>query len=60
MEIKKINATHLEISVTAPPKENKANFAIIGELAKYLHVPQSYIRIVSGKTSKQKVFEVRE
>ncbi len=57
-KIKKIDESHFEVSVNQPPKENKANFAVIELLADYFEVPFSGIRIISGATSKNKILEI--
>lgn len=46
------------VSVKAPPKEGKANFAVADLLARYFSVPLSQVLLVSGKTSRSKVFEI--
>lgn len=56
--VQRIDQTHYCVSVREPPIQGKANAAIIAALAGYLHVSSSLIRLVSGYTSKQKVFEI--
>lgn len=46
--------------VTAPPTDGEANRAVIRLLADYLDIAPSRIRLVSGASSRQKVFEVEE
>jgi uncharacterized protein (TIGR00251 family) len=48
------------IKVKEPPREGKANRAVIKLLAQYFGVPQSQVRIVSGSRSRNKVIEVAE
>jgi len=48
------------VKVKEPPKEGKANQAVIKLLAQYFGVPQSQVRILSGLRSRNKVIEVRE
>ena len=48
------------IKVKEPPKEGKANQAVIKLLAEHFGVPQSQVRILSGFRSKNKVIEVAE
>jgi uncharacterized protein (TIGR00251 family) len=48
------------IKVKEPPKEGKANQAVIKLLAKHFGVPQSRVRILSGFRSKNKVIEIVE
>ncbi|MFH1188655.1 MAG: DUF167 domain-containing protein [bacterium] len=54
----KIDETTFSVFVKAPPKEDKANFAIVEALARHFDVSFSCIRFVAGRTSKKKVFEV--
>lgn len=56
--VEKLDETHFIVSVKEPAKENKANFAIIKALTGHFKVSLSRIRLLSGKNSKQKVFEV--
>ena len=44
--------------VKEPPKEGKANQAVIKLLAAHFGVPQSQVRIFSGFRSRNKVVEV--
>jgi uncharacterized protein (TIGR00251 family) len=50
----------LVIKVKEPPKEGKANQAVIRLLARHFGVPQSRIKITGGIRSKNKVIEVVE
>ncbi len=49
----------LLVSVTSPPVEGKANKRVVEVLADYLGKPKSAIDIVSGKTGKHKIVEIR-
>lgn len=46
------------ISVKEPPTQGKANKAIAKVLAEYFKVSNSQVRLVSGFSSKQKIFEI--
>ncbi len=59
-EIKGERGGALLVSVTAPPVEGKANEALITLLSKILGVPKSYISILSGQLSRNKVVFVEE
>jgi uncharacterized protein (TIGR00251 family) len=48
------------VKVKEPPKEGKANQAVIKLLAEHFGVPQSQIRILSGFKSRNKVIEITE
>jgi hypothetical protein len=46
------------VKVREPPREGKANQAVIRLLAEYFGVPKSQVRILVGFSSKTKVIEV--
>ena len=46
------------VKVKEPPKEGKANKAVMESLARYFGVPQSSVRISSGLKSRNKLIEV--
>ena len=48
------------VKVKEPPREGKANEAVIRLLAEHFGVPQSQVRILSGLKSKNKVVEVAQ
>jgi len=50
----------LIVKVKEPPREGKANQAVIRLLAEHFGVPKSQVRILSGFKSKNKVVEVVE
>ena len=46
------------VRVKEPPREGKANLAVIKLLAEHFGVPKSQVRILSGLRSRSKVIEV--
>lgn len=48
----------LWLRLTAPPIENKANFALIDFLANQLSLRKSEVRLVSGAKSRIKLIEI--
>lgn len=58
--IKKLSETNFEISVKEPPIKGQANAAIIMALAKYFGVGTARVRLISGYTSRQKIFEIEK
>ena len=48
----------LLVRVKEPPKEGRANAAVVKAVAKHFGVPASSVKIVSGYTSRQKVLEI--
>lgn len=52
------NIPSYKVSVKEAPERGRANEAIIKLLADYFKVSPSLVNLVSGQTSKQKVFEI--
>jgi len=48
------------VKVKEPPREGKANQAVIKLLAEHFGVPHSRVRILSGFRSRNKVVEIAE
>lgn len=48
----------LRVRVTAPPRDGKANAAVLGLVAEFLGVPPSNTKIIRGATSREKVIEI--
>ena len=46
------------VRVKEPPREGKANQAVVKLLAEHFSVPKSQVRILTGFSSKNKVVEV--
>lgn len=57
-KIIEINSGKFEIWIKQPAVENKANKEIINLLSDYLNVNKSRIRLVRGKTSRHKLFDI--
>ena len=56
--IEKVDATNYLVFVKAPPKDGKANAAIIKLLAGHFDISQSLVEIISGHMARTKVIEV--
>lgn len=50
---------HFVVAVKEPPRQGRANDAIAKALAKYFDTSISNVKLVSGFSSRQKVFEVK-
>jgi uncharacterized protein len=59
-EIRGVQDGMLKVSVTQAPEKGKANKAVIELLSKKLGLKKSQIELLSGETSHQKRFLVRE
>lgn len=57
-KIERTDDAHFTVAVKEPPKEGKANAAIAKLLAGRFKVPVSQVRLVSGFSSKNKIFEI--
>jgi uncharacterized protein YggU (UPF0235/DUF167 family) len=57
--VDRVDATQLRVAVTEPPREGRANAAVVSAVARFLGVPSSRVRIVRGLASRRKVVEVR-
>ncbi len=51
---------HLVIRVKEPPREGRANSAVIRAVAEYFGVAPGNVRLVAGASSRHKVVEVPE
>jgi uncharacterized protein (TIGR00251 family) len=57
-KIEKLSETEFKVSLKAPPKDGKANAALIALLADYFNVPKKRITLLRGTSSKQKWVEI--
>ncbi|HEV2575765.1 MAG TPA: DUF167 domain-containing protein [Acidobacteriaceae bacterium] len=56
-----ITGTHadaLKISLTTPPRDGRANAALIAFLAERLNIPRASIELISGHTSRTKTLRL--
>jgi uncharacterized protein (TIGR00251 family) len=56
--LRKLAQNEYEVSVHAPPREGKANHALIDILAEHFSVPKSEITIVRGHFARRKLLEI--
>jgi len=54
----KINGNDIEIGVMSNPEKGKANMEIIKKISKFLDIPSSRVKILTGFSSRNKVIEV--
>ena len=57
-KIEKLSDNSFSIWVKEKPQGGKANHAVREALAEYLNIPKSRVTLVSGKTSKTKLFDI--
>ncbi|HEC81771.1 MAG TPA: YggU family protein [Thermoplasmatales archaeon] len=48
----------IEVHVTEPAQDNKANREVVKVVSKFFDTPENDVKIISGKTSKEKKVEV--
>ncbi|MAF81260.1 hypothetical protein CL628_04580 [bacterium] len=58
--VTKVDDGHFKVSVTAVPEGGKANGAVVAALSDYFSVAKSNIRIVLGKTAREKLIDIAE
>ncbi|MDP1688623.1 MAG: DUF167 domain-containing protein [bacterium] len=58
-KVEKIDDQNYIVSVTEPPVQGKANRAIIEELSNYFSTSISNVNIISGRTSRNKIIEIK-
>jgi len=59
-KIEKIDNLSYKICVSEEPKNGKANLAVIKLLSDYFKVSSKDIKLVSGFSSRNKIFEIKE
>mgnify|MGYP001595124953 FL=1 len=57
-KVEKVGEGSFEVWVKEPPVKGLANMAIRGALAEYFNVSLAGVRLVSGFSSKNKIFEI--
>jgi hypothetical protein len=57
-KVEKIDKINFVVWVKEPPKDGKANRAIAKAIALYFNVAPSAVNLISGFSSRNKVFEV--
>lgn len=57
-KVEEIDPTNFIVAVKGPPVQGRANEAIQKALAKHFKVAPSRLRLISGFSSRQKVFEI--
>ena len=57
-KIEKIGEINFIVAVKEPPKDGKANRAIAKVIASYFNISSSRVNLISGFSSKNKVFEI--
>lgn len=58
-KVVKTDGTHFEIWVHEPPDRGRANRAILEALSEELDIAKSRLSLLSGQTSRNKVFVVQ-
>lgn len=57
-KVEKLDEGRYKVWVRAIPEKGKANAEMAEVLAEYFHVPKSAVRIVIGKTAREKLVEI--
>lgn len=56
--VEEVGPQEFIVAVKEPPREGKANAAIVRALAEHFDVPSSRVRLVAGFASRQKIFDI--
>lgn len=59
-EVQKVDETHFIVRVHAPAREGRANKRVEELLAGYFDIPKMSVWLISGRTSKEKVFGIKQ
>jgi len=57
-KIEKLSGNIFYVAVREPPVKDKANKAIVKALAGYFQISPTQVEIITGRSSKQKLFEI--
>ncbi len=57
-KLEKLSENNYSVSVKAKPQDGKANYAVREVLAEHFAIPKSRIILVTGETSRNKIYEV--
>lgn len=57
--VKKLDETNFEVCVKEPARGGMANEAIRKRIAEYFGVSRSRVRLIMGKTSREKLFDIK-
>ena len=56
--IEKLSENSFSVWVKEKPQEGKANYAVREALSEYFNITKSRVTLVSGETSKTKLFDI--
>ncbi|MFH0804343.1 MAG: DUF167 domain-containing protein [Candidatus Zambryskibacteria bacterium] len=56
--VERVDGENFVVSVKEPPVQGRANMAIVRALAEYFKVPIFQVKLISGFSSRQKIFEI--
>lgn len=56
--VEEVGLREFTVAVKEPPREGRANAAIVRALAEHFGVRVAQVRLVVGFTSRQKIFEI--
>lgn len=59
-KVERIDENNFAVSVKEPPVQGRANTAIMKALAEYFKVSHLQVQLISGFSSKQKIFEIEK
>jgi len=57
-KVERLSDNSFSVWVKEKPQEGKANYAVREALAEYFDIPKSRVTLMSGETSKTKLFDI--
>lgn len=57
-KVERVSDKELSVRLKAPPKEGKANKALIDVLSEYFSIPKSRITIARGESGRNKIIDI--
>ncbi|MCX5668391.1 MAG: DUF167 domain-containing protein [Candidatus Omnitrophica bacterium] len=57
-KVERLSDNNFSVWVKEKPREGKANYAVRESIAEYFKLPKSRVKLVSGETSKTKLFDI--
>ena len=58
VKIEKLSDDSFSVWVKEKPQDGKANYAVREALAEHFNIPKSRVTLLSGETSKTKLFDI--
>lgn len=57
-KVEQVSETEYRVWVKAPPREGKANAAVVEVLSRHFKIPRRSVVLLRGESSRDKLFEI--